>query len=105
MGDIDRDRLNDIGRDILRDILRDIESKRPVKYSAKDEPVLLRDILPEIMSKVRMQVAARKTIISREIKEINQRGLAKPAIQSDRRQLRSRTKPGLAKSGVQRDHG
>ncbi|MBA7641497.1 hypothetical protein ES703_49181 [subsurface metagenome] len=47
--------------------MSDIRSGKIAKYSGKNEPVLLRDILPEVMRDIRLRMAIQKAIESRAI--------------------------------------
>jgi len=48
--------------------------KTIVKHSRKSEPILLRDILPKVMSDIRLRMAVQKTIESRAIVGSGARG-------------------------------
>jgi len=57
----------DFASDIESDIEGDIMRKTIIKNSRKSEPILLRDILPEVMSDIRLRMAVQKAIKSRAI--------------------------------------
>jgi len=57
----------DFASDIASDVDGDIMRKIIIKHRRKSEPILLRDILPKVMSDIRLRMAVQKAIKSRAI--------------------------------------